>query len=96
MAPEWTGAVRPLVLVFSVIACAIGIIFDADVEAQGGAYATGVPALRLSAAVAVTLSAREKRQRRATAGFAVITAVLAYTLVDNVIERPDRWHGGQA
>ncbi|MFB4271510.1 amino acid transporter [Nonomuraea sp. GTA35] len=89
MAPEWTGAVRPLVLVFTVIAFAITIIFGADVEAQGGAYATGVLVLMLSAAVAVTLSAYRKRQRPATAGFAPITAVLTYTLVDNVIERPD-------
>lgn len=89
MAPEWTGAVRPLVLVFSAIAFAITIIFDADVQAQGGAYATGVLVLMLSAAVAVTLSARGKPQHKATAGFAVITAVLAYTLIDNVIERPD-------
>ncbi|MFI6179020.1 amino acid transporter [Nonomuraea sp. NPDC051191] len=89
MAPEWTGAVRPLVLVFSVIAFAITIIFDADVEAQGGAYATGVLVLMLSAAVAVTLSAYKKGQRGATAGFSLITAVLVYTLVDNVIERPD-------
>ncbi|WP_113705083.1 amino acid transporter [Nonomuraea lactucae] len=89
MAPEWTGAVRPLVLVFSAIAFAITIIFDADVDAQGGAYATGVLVLMLSAAVAVTLSARRKGQRAATAGFATISAVLAYTLVDNVIERPD-------
>ncbi|MEO3867902.1 amino acid transporter [Nonomuraea sp. B12E4] len=89
MAPEWTGAVRPLVLVFSAIAFAITVIFDADVEAQGGAYATGVLVLMLSAAVAVTLSARKKGRHGAFAGFAVITAVLAYTLVDNVIERPD-------
>ncbi|MEU7852220.1 amino acid transporter [Nonomuraea sp. NPDC049141] len=89
MAPEWTGAVRPLVLVFSLIAFAITIIFDADVDAQGGAYATGVLVLMLSAAVAVMLSAHKKRQHKAAAGFAVITAVLAYTLVDNVIERPD-------
>jgi hypothetical protein len=89
MAPEWTGAVRPLVLVFSVIAFAITIIFDADVGAQGGAYATGVLVLMLSAAAAVTLSARGNRQHKATGGFAVITAVLAYTLIDNVIARPD-------
>ncbi|MBN6058177.1 amino acid transporter [Nonomuraea sp. RK-328] len=89
MAPEWTGAVRPLVLVFSAIAFAITIIFDANVDAQGGAYATGVLVLMLSAAVAVTLSARRKRQHGATAGFAVITLVLAYTLVDNIIERPE-------
>ena len=89
MAPEWTGAVRPLVLVFSAIAFAITIIFHADVDAQGGAYATGVLVLMLSAAVAVTLSAGQERQHAATAGFGVIAAVLAYTLVDNVIERPD-------
>ncbi|GAA4952149.1 hypothetical protein HD597_005390 [Nonomuraea thailandensis] len=78
MAPEWTGAVRPLVLVFTAIAFAITIIFDADVEAQGGAYATGVLVLMLSAAVAVTLSAYRERRRGATAGFAAITAVLTY------------------
>ncbi|MGP3910853.1 amino acid transporter [Nonomuraea sp. 10N515B] len=89
MAPEWTGAVRPLVIVFSLIAFAITIIFDADVDAQGGAYATGVLVLMLSAAVAVTLSARRKGQHKAAGAYAAITAVLAYTLVDNVIERPD-------
>ncbi|GAA3248514.1 amino acid transporter [Nonomuraea helvata] len=89
MAPEWTGAVRPLVIVFSLIGFGITVIFDADVDAQGGAYATGVLVLMLSAAVAVTLSAWKKRQQVATAGFALISAVLGYTLVDNVIERPD-------
>ncbi|MGI5291548.1 amino acid transporter [Nonomuraea polychroma] len=89
MAPEWTGAVRPLVLVFSAIAFAITIMFDADVDAQSGAYATGVLVLMLSAAVAVTLSARRKRQHKAAAAYTMISAVLAYTLVDNVIERPD-------
>ncbi|TMR96916.1 APC family permease [Nonomuraea basaltis] len=89
MAPEWTGAVRPLVLAFSAIAFAITIMFDADVDAQAGAYATGVLVLMLSAAVAVTLSARRKRQHVATAAYTTISAVLAYTLVDNVIERPD-------
>ncbi|MEV4112964.1 amino acid transporter [Nonomuraea sp. NPDC049695] len=89
MAPEWTGAVRPLVLVFSAIAFGITIIFRADVNAQGGAYATGVLVLILSAAVAVTLTARRRGLHRAAAGYAVIAAVLAYTLVDNVRERPD-------
>ncbi|NUW45748.1 amino acid transporter [Nonomuraea rhodomycinica] len=89
MAPEWTGAVRPLVLVFSAIGFAITVIFHANVDAQGGAYATGVLVLMLSAAVAVTLSARRGRRHGATAGFAVISFVLAYTLVDNVIERPE-------
>lgn len=43
-------------LLFSAIAFVITIIFDAGVEAQGGAYATGVLVLIFSATIAVTLS----------------------------------------
>ncbi|MFI6458570.1 amino acid transporter [Streptosporangium amethystogenes] len=89
MAPDWTRAVRPLVLVFSAIGFAITIIFDADVEAQGGAYATGVLVLILSASVAVTLSAWRRGQTRLMGGFSAVSAVFAFTLVDNVFERPD-------
>ncbi|HEY9392673.1 MAG TPA: amino acid transporter, partial [Nocardioides sp.] len=64
-------------------------IFDADVDAQGGAYATGVLVLMLSAAVAVTLAARKAGQRVRTVLFGLIAAVFAYTTVSNVIERPD-------
>jgi hypothetical protein len=89
MAPEWTRAVRPLVLVFTAIAFVITLIFRADVDAQGGAYATGVLALITSAAIAVTLSARRHRERAATIGFGLIMLVFAYTTIVNVIERPD-------
>jgi hypothetical protein len=89
MAPNWARAVRPLVLVFTVVAIIITIVFRADVDAQAGAYATGVLVLITSASVAVTLSALHKKQRRRTVGFAVIAAVFAYTTVVNVIERPD-------
>ncbi|MFI6316722.1 amino acid transporter [Nonomuraea sp. NPDC050556] len=89
MAPDWTRAVRPLVLVFSAIGFAITVIFDADVDAQGGAYATGVLVLILSASVAVTLSAWRKGQSQLMVGFGVVSAVFAFTLVDNVFERPD-------
>ena len=89
MAPEWTRAVRPLVLVFTGIAFAVTIIFRADVDAQGGAYATGVLVLMSSAAVAVTLSARRRGRRWPARLFALITLVFAYTTVVNVLERPD-------
>jgi hypothetical protein len=89
MAPDWAHATRPLVLVFTLLAFAITTIFRADVEAQAGAYATGVLVLITSAAVAVTLAARKAGQRWLTWAFAVIALVFAYTLVANIIERPD-------
>jgi hypothetical protein len=89
MAPEWTRAVRPLVLVWTAIAFAVTLLFRADVVAQSGAYATGVLVLISSAAVAVTLSARQHRQRPATIAFGVITLLFAYTTVANILERPD-------
>ncbi|OIJ66997.1 amino acid transporter [Streptomyces mangrovisoli] len=89
MAPEWTRAVRPLVLVFMVAAVVITLWFDANVDAQSGAYATGVLVLMLSAAFASTVAVHRRGHRAAAIGFGVITAVFAYTLVTNVIERPD-------
>jgi hypothetical protein len=89
MAPHWAGLVRPLVLVFTAIAVIITLWFGADVDAQAGAYATGVLVLITSASVAVTLSAGRKKQRVATIGFAVVSVVFLYTTIANVIERPD-------
>jgi hypothetical protein len=89
MAPEWTRAVRPLALAFTVVACAITLIFRADVEAQAGAYATGVLVLMSSAAVAVTLSVRRRGPRQAVLAFGLITLVFAYTTIANVFERPE-------
>ena len=42
MAPRWAEAFRPLVVLFTFINLFVTWVFDADVEAQGGAYATGV------------------------------------------------------
>jgi hypothetical protein len=89
MAPAWAWAVRPLVLVLTTTAFLITWWFNADVTAQGGAYATGVLVLFTSAGTAVTLAARRAGQRRLTVAFALITAVFVYTTVDNIVERPD-------
>ena len=88
MAPDWARATRPLVIVFSIICFIITIIFQANVEAQGGAYATGVLVLMTSAAVAVTISAWVKMQGIKWA-FLSIAVVFTYTTVTNIIERPD-------
>src|SRR5829696_978237 len=90
MAPEWGRAIRPLVLIYTAIAFAIVIIFDASVDAQGGAYATGVLVIMTSAALAVTLSALWRyNSLLATFAFALVTLIFVYTLGANIIERPD-------
>ncbi len=55
MAPEWARAVRPLVMLFVLINLLVTWIFDADVGAQGGAYATGVLVLMSSACTATVI-----------------------------------------
>ena len=89
MAPEWSRAVRPVVLVFTGISIILTIGFNADVNAQAGAYATGILAMMVSGSVAVTISAIRKKQRVAATGFTVLSLILTYALVFNVIEKPD-------
>src|SRR5215210_7589446 len=89
MAPEWARAIRPLVLIYTTIALVVTIIFSADVDAQAGAYATGVLAMMSSAAFAVTLSARRGGSRLAAIFFGLVTAVFVYALVANEVKRPD-------
>ncbi|HKY31426.1 MAG TPA: hypothetical protein VJV23_02735 [Candidatus Polarisedimenticolia bacterium] len=88
MAPEWIAYRRPLVIVLFAVCVAVTVAFDADVEAQGGAYATGVLVLMLSAAFAVALALRREGSRLSFY-FWLVTAVFAFTLADNVVERPD-------
>ncbi|WP_055074475.1 APC family permease [Pseudanabaena sp. 'Roaring Creek'] len=89
MAPNWTLAVRPLVLVYTAIAFVVTLIFQADVEAQGGAYATGVLVLMTSAAFAVALASYKRGKRSEIVLFSTITLVFIYTTITNIIERPE-------
>ncbi|GAA3043393.1 amino acid transporter [Actinokineospora globicatena] len=89
MAPEWGRAVRPVVLVYTALCVVITIAFGADVNAQAGAYATGILAMMVSGAFAVTISALRRRETGKTAGFTALTLVLLYALVANVVEKPD-------
>ncbi len=89
MAPEWGRAVRPVVIVYTLVCVVTTIAFDADVDAQAGAYATGILAMMVSAAFAVAVSAVRRRQRTAGLGFGALTAVLTYALGANIVEKPD-------
>jgi len=87
MAPEWALASRPLVLVFMGIAVLVTVLFRANVDAQGGAYATGVLVLITSAAFAVTLHMWHKGSIRYV--FIFITVIFSYTTMLNIFERPE-------
>ena len=89
MAPEWGRAVRPVVLVYTAVSILITLAFQADVNAQAGAYATGILAMMVSASVAVTISAARGQQRGSTAAFSLLSLILLYALAENVIEAPD-------
>jgi len=89
MAPLWVAYTRPLVLVLLLINVLVTIAFKADVEAQGGAYATGVLVLMLSAAVASALALWREARRTFGLYCWMVSLVFLYTLIDNVIKRPD-------
>jgi hypothetical protein len=84
MAPDWARATRPLVIIITAIGFLVTYLFDADVNAQGGAYATGVLMLMTSAAVAVLIAQPLVRRR-----FVPIALVFVYTTAANIIERPE-------
>ena len=87
MAPEWARANRPLVALFTGITMLVTVIFRASVDAQAGAYATGVLVLMSSAAVAVAITAWRQASRWVT--FISITVVFVYTSITNIFERPE-------
>jgi hypothetical protein len=89
MAPSWTLATRPLVLVFTITSIVVTVLFNADIDAQGGAYATGVLVFLLSGSFAVTLAAWQAGRTRPAWTYSLITAVFLYATAVNVVERPD-------
>jgi hypothetical protein len=89
MAPVWVAYPRPLILALFSITVGVTLFFGAEVEAQGGAYATGVLGLMLSGAVAATLALRREGRRAMSFYCAGVAVIFAYALLGNVIERPD-------
>lgn len=88
MAPDWARAQRPLVIIFALITFAVTLMFRANVDAQAGAYATGVLVLFMSAAFAVVLAVwKEGLWKRLM--FVSILVVFVYTSIANMIERPE-------
>ncbi|HEV2066021.1 MAG TPA: hypothetical protein VGR08_04235 [Thermomicrobiales bacterium] len=85
MAPDWARAVRPLVLIFTTICAIVTLLFRAQVDAQAGAYATGVLAVITSATIAVTLDAQRRRQPRATLWFGAVALVFVYTTAVTIV-----------
>lgn len=92
MAPEWARATRPLVFLFTGINLLVTWLFEADVVAQGSAYATGVVVLMASAAVAVVIekyrAAIGRWWHRLPWGYLAIAVLFIYTMVAIIIERP--------
>ncbi len=93
MAPEWAKIGWPLVLLFTAVNLLVTWVFDANVEAQGGAYATGVLVLISSACIATVIDKYRASKRvwllRLPWVYLLITAVFLYTTAANMIERPD-------
>jgi hypothetical protein len=89
MAPHWVAYSRPLVLLLFGFNVLITLIFRANVEAQGGAYATGVLVLMSSAAVAAAISLWKEHDVKLSLYCWMVTVVFAYTTTANIIERPD-------
>lgn len=93
MAPEWSRAARPLVLLFTIVNLLVTLIFQASVNAQSAAYATGVLVLITSACVASVIDLWQQREgrwyQRLAWPFLLITLVFVYTTIANVYEKPD-------
>lgn len=90
MSPSWVASIRPLVLLITIISTVVVLYFKADVDAQAGAFATGLLVLMTSAALAATLAVWKQLFQRLI--FAAITLLFSYTTVNNIISRPEGLH----
>jgi hypothetical protein len=84
MAPDWARATRPLVVIFTAICILVTVLFEADVNQQAGAYATGVLMLMSSSAMAVAIALPARRGR-----YALITLVFLYTVGVTIVRQPE-------
>jgi hypothetical protein len=93
MAPDWARAHRPLVLLILAIALFVTWVFNADVDAQGDAYATGVLVLMASDSITSLIDRYRTRTgpryRRVSWWFLGIAIVFCYTLVAIVVEKTE-------
>jgi hypothetical protein len=88
LAPDWTRATRPLVIVFTLICFVVTIYFRADINAQAGPYATGVLAVITSASVAVFLSTWRKKEKRAAIWFCGVMLIFIYAFINTIVQDP--------
>lgn len=88
MAPEWSRAHRPLVIIYIFVSLIVTLAFGASIDEQAAAYATGVLAMMTSAAIAVTLTSWRQQQKNLAIGFGIISTVFIYTTLNTVINDP--------
>jgi len=89
LAPEWVAYTRPLVLLLFGCDVVVTLIFRASVDAQGGAYATGVLVLMFSASCAAAIALWKERSFQLSIYCCGVVLVFAYTTLTNIRERPD-------
>lgn len=88
MAPGWARARKPLVLIITVISAFLVFLFKANVDAQAGAFATGLLVLISSATVAAAATAWRRGLLQRIA-YSSIAAAFIYASIMIIKTRPD-------
>lgn len=94
MAPEWSRKFVWMVLFFTGVNLGVTLIFNAEVDAQASAYATGVMVLICSACVATVIDRWRRREGifwlwRTPWAYLSITGFFVYTTLVILWEKPD-------